>query len=99
MAGAWRFPALELPEGMQFGGPGIAEEPVPGIRSESRDTSERGIDVAELHRANDSGKVAAKRAHGGVALRLWLYRNHQEDRRARELREHRLRKRKLDPAR
>ena len=44
---------LELPERMQFGRPGIAEEPVPGIGSESRDTGEAGVDVAELHRAND----------------------------------------------
>ena len=56
----------ELPERMQFGGPGIAEEPVPGIGSEGRDTSERGVDVAELDRANQAGEVAAKRAQGGV---------------------------------
>ncbi len=85
----------ELPKGMQFRRPGLAEEPVPGIRSESRDTSEAGIDVAKLHRANQPGEVAAKRAHGGITLRLRLHGDHQKNRRAREWCEHRLRKRNL----
>jgi len=49
---------------MQFGWPGIAKEAVPGIRSEGRDTGEAGVDVAELHCANDPGEVAAKTSAG-----------------------------------
>ena len=60
----------ELTERMQFSRPGLAEEPVPGIGSEGRDTREAGVDVAELDRANQAGEVAAKRAQGLVTLRL-----------------------------
>ena len=85
----------EFPEGMQFGGPRIAEEPVPGIRSEGSDTSESGVDVAEFHRANQPGEVAAERAHGSVAFRFRLHRDNKEDCCAGEWREHWLRKRSL----
>ena len=78
----------EFPEGMQFGGPGIAEEPVPGIRSEGRDTRKSGLDVAELHRANQPSEVTTKRTHAGITFGLRLHGDDKEDCRAREGCEH-----------
>src|ERR1700677_4017813 len=78
---------------MQFSRAGLAEELVPGIGSEARDTREAGVDVAELDGANQPGEVAAKRAQGCVTLRLDGH--NQEDRCTSEWPQHFLRNRNL----
>src|SRR5580692_8711337 len=87
--------APEFPEGMQFRRSRIAEELVPGIRSEGRDAGESSINVAKLNRANQPGKVAAEGTYRCVTLGVRLHRNDKKNGCTRERREHRLRKRNL----
>src|ERR1700753_3759591 len=85
----------ELPEGMQFRRSWIAKELVPGVRSEGRDAGESSINVAELYRANQPGKVAAEGTYSRVILGLRLHSDNKKDGCTRERPEHRLRKRNL----
>ena len=58
----------EFSERMQFGWSRIAEEPIPGIRSEGRNAGESSINVAELDRANQpEHALLDKIARSGVS--------------------------------
>ncbi len=72
--------APKLPERMKFGRTRIAKEPVPHIGTESRDTGQSGLDVAELDRTNQSGEVATEGAEGCITLWLRLHGDDKEDR-------------------
>jgi hypothetical protein len=78
---------------MEFGGPRFAEELIPGIRSESRDTRETSFYATEIDGAKNSRKISAERAHDCVALAVWLDTNDQEYRCAGEGRKNGLRNR------
>ena len=70
---AWRAPALNLAEGMQFGRTRLAENSVPRLRSNSHHAGEIPLDIAETDRAEERWKiVAAERADGrtGFGARL-----------------------------
>jgi hypothetical protein len=59
-------------EGMQFSRTRSAKEPLPRVRSKTHDAGKPGVDIAKLYRTDESGQVAAERAHCGITLRLRL---------------------------
>ena len=85
------LPGPYFAERMEFGGPRFAEELVPGIRSESRDTREPCLYATEIDRAKNSRKVSAERAHCYVALAVRLDTDDEEYRCAGEGRKNGLR--------
>jgi hypothetical protein len=78
---------------MEFGRPRFSEELVPGIRSEPRDTREPSFYATEIDRTKNSREISAERAHGCVALAVWLNTDNQEYRCAGEWRKNGLRNR------
>jgi hypothetical protein len=87
------FPRPEFAKWMEFSRPGLLEELVPGIRSESRDTREACFETTEIYRAKNSREISAERAHGGVTLGVRLDTDDEEYRGARERCQDRLRDR------
>ena len=53
-----------LPERMQFGRTGRAEELVPGLRSKSDDTGETRFEAAKLDGAHQSREIAKEGSQG-----------------------------------
>src|SRR6516225_66797 len=69
----------------------FAEDMVPRIRSESDNTREPSLEATEIDGTINPREITAKRAHGRVALAVWLETNDQENCCACERREDRLR--------
>jgi hypothetical protein len=66
----------DLSKRVQLSGPRVTEELIPRLGAKPRHAGETGLDVTELHSANDSGEIRAERTYGFVALALRLEANH-----------------------
>src|SRR6266852_4690646 len=80
----------DLAELMQFGWSRLPEKLVPRIRSERHDAGEVAFLVAKSNRAQEGGKIRAKRAHNRRLVGVGIERDDQKGCRARQPRRDRL---------
>src|SRR5260370_38841906 len=81
---------LDFPKGVQFLRPRLAEEPVPGVGSDSHHAGEVALDIAEANRTDQRREGAAKRPYGCSIRRAGGDRDHHEDRGSGHILNHRL---------
>src|SRR2546429_7084995 len=84
-------PGSDLPERVELRRPGSAEKPVPGGGTEPHYAGEVALQVPKRNRSNEGREVFAEGSNGLAVVVTRIDRNYQEDRGARQRRDHRLR--------
>src|SRR3984885_10273741 len=76
----------DLTEGMQFRGPRLAKEAIPGFGSKSQNTGKASFEIAKFYGADQGREISAERAQEYAILGARLERYDQKDRGASERR-------------
>src|ERR1700688_5310316 len=79
---------LDFPKGVQLLRPRLAEEPVPGVGSDSHHAGEVSLDIAEADRTDQRREVAAKRPDCRSIRHAGVDRYDQKDRSAGQILNH-----------
>ena len=94
VATAWRGPAPDFTERMQFRRTRLAKQPVPRVRAEAHHAGQLCLEVAECHGAQQRRQVAAESADGPAAGAVRIDSHDDKDRGARQGLDNRLRDRR-----